>query len=89
MRLRKRLGTAGGVRGRLTALLLLLLVFHGVQASAAHTHLAPNLSARAVSTSPRVAEGGEGLDARGVNNHAQCLLCRLQRNLSSSLRSSE
>jgi hypothetical protein len=72
----------------LKALLLLLLVFHAVQASAAHTHLAPNLSAQEAGPSPSAADTGEGLDSRGVNSHAQCLLCRLQRNLSSSLHNS-
>jgi hypothetical protein len=76
---------AGGAGRRLTALLLLLLVFHAVQASAAHTHLAPNSAARAPGATPRVLGGGTGLDEHGLNSHAQCLLCRLQRNLASSL----
>jgi hypothetical protein len=64
---------------------MLLLVFHAVQASAAHTHLAPNLSAQASSASPCASDGGGGLDSRGLNSHAQCPVCRLQRNLSSNL----
>ncbi|HVG31397.1 MAG TPA: DUF2946 family protein [Pyrinomonadaceae bacterium] len=88
MRLRKRLGTAGGGGRRLAALLMLLLVFHAVQAGAAHTHLAPNLSAQAADASPRVSDGGEGRDSREFNSHAQCPVCRLQRNLSSNLHNS-
>jgi hypothetical protein len=65
---------------------MLLLVFHAVQASAAHTHPAPNLSAQASGASPCVSDGA-GLDSRGLNSHEQCPVCRLQRNLSSNLHS--
>lgn len=84
----KILSTAGGRWRRLKALLLLLLVFHAVQAGAAHTHLAPNFSVGQAGAPPCAANISEGLDSRGINNHAQCLLCRLQRNLSSSLHNS-
>ena len=67
---------------------MLLLVFHAAQASAAHTHLAPNLSAQAPGASPSVSDGGGGFDSRGLNTHAQCPVCRLQRNLSSNLHNS-
>ena len=64
---------------------MLLLALHAVQASAAHTHLAPRLSAQASGASHSVSDGGGGLDSSGLNGHAQCPVCRLQRNLSSNL----
>jgi hypothetical protein len=67
---------------------MLFLVFHAVQASAAHTHLAPNPSAGQAGASPCVTDADEGLDPRGLNTHAQCPVCRLQRNLSSNLHNS-
>jgi hypothetical protein len=85
LRVRASITKAFGRRS-LRAALLLLLVVHAVQASAVHTHLAGNLATRQASgAAASVSRDGDSRDAREGDNEAQCLLCRLQRNLSSSL----
>jgi hypothetical protein len=85
LRLRTRIAKVFGRRS-LRAALLLLLVVHAAQASAAHTHLTGNLATRPASgAAASVSRDGDSRDAREDENEAQCLLCRLQRNLSSSL----
>jgi hypothetical protein len=68
---------------------LLLLSLHAAQSGPNHFHRPARAerpsSARGVASAGRSDDAGYARDGAG---HAQCLLCRLQRDLSSSLRGS-
>jgi hypothetical protein len=73
----------------LRAALLLLLVLHAAHASAAHTHLKGNLAPAGVSATQAVSERDDAGGTSRAEDESQCLLCRLQRNLSATLYNSE
>lgn len=76
-------------RRSVRAALLLLLVLHAAHASAAHTHLTGVLTVQQADAQPSVSTGGDSQGVGRTENEAQCLLCRLQRNLSATLYNSE
>jgi hypothetical protein len=77
---------AVGAWSRIAALGLALLVLNAAHASAAHTHLArPVSGAQGAYAVGAREEGGGGLSQEDAG---QCLVCRLQRTLSTSLENS-
>jgi hypothetical protein len=66
-----------------TSLLLLALFGHAFVVSATHLHRVP--LADGASASAGVGERGEAEQSPASGSHAECLLCRLQRNYVSDL----
>ena len=85
---RKNIGWAATGRRAGTAALLLALLAHAFFVSTTHLHRAQRGGAGAAPVSASVGrdERAGGLPTAGA--HAQCLLCRLQRNLALGLRHS-
>ncbi|MDQ3907067.1 MAG: hypothetical protein M3268_01860 [Acidobacteriota bacterium] len=81
--------TGASGRRSLRAALLLLLVLHAAHASAAHTHLAGNIAPAGVGATQAVSERNDAGTTNRAEDESQCLLCRLQRNLSATLYNSE
>jgi Protein of unknown function (DUF2946) len=88
LRLRAGIISASGRRS-LRAALLLLLVLHAAHASASHTHLAGNFAPAAAGATQAVSERDDAGSTNRAEDESQCLLCRLQRNLSATLYNSE
>lgn len=74
----------------LLSALLLVLFAHAFMASATHFHRpetagAKSATAATSASTPSFGVRGDAEDARDANFHAQCLLCRLQRNFVADL----
>ncbi|HLL76183.1 MAG TPA: hypothetical protein VK421_13065 [Pyrinomonadaceae bacterium] len=75
-------------RVRRAALVLLLLTLHALQAGATHFPRASQTPTTRTGHSVPSAEGRETAASTESGGHAQCLLCRLQRSLSTGLKNS-
>jgi hypothetical protein len=70
-----------------TALLFFVLTTHALFVGTTHTHRGPNFVGAFDYTAARnVGERQDAPESKKGTGHAQCLLCRLQRDLSSGLR---
>lgn len=85
LRFKSQSGAAGGLRTRRAALVLLALFLHAALAGATHIH---QTNRGLTPPAPDIAAGAneKGHAATDTAGHAQCILCRLQRDLSSGLR---
>jgi hypothetical protein len=73
-----------------TALMLFALTGHAFFASSSHFHAAPGgLTSARSDDAGRVEEQRDAREATRGGGHAQCLLCRLQRDFVSALRHSD
>ncbi len=88
MRLLGRSGLSDAARVRRAAFVLLLLTLHAFQASATHLPRPHQTQPEQSDHTLTFVEGWEATASPEAGGHAQCLLCRLQRGLSTGLKNS-
>ena len=88
MRFVGRSGSSGAARVRRAAFALLLLTLHAVLAGAMHFPRPAQTPTAQSGRAPSFVVSWEAVAPAESGAHSQCLLCRLQRNLSTGLKNS-